>query len=421
MLQRKIAEKAARIGVVGLGYVGLPLALLCGQKGFRVTGIDSNQSRVISLQQGKSFITGVSEEVLRSLLAQGRLWVTGNFATVSRCDVIFVCVPTPLTADAKPDYTHLFLAVESIAAGLRRQQIVIIESTITPGTTMEKILPRLEGGGLKVGQDFFLAFSPERIDPANKAYSLGNTPKLVAGVTPDCQRVCQEIYTQLGIKVVPVSTPTVAEMAKLLENTYRDVNIALVNEMAEVCHCIGIDIWEVIKAAATKPFGFHPFYPGLGVGGHCIPKDSAYYIYLARRKGRPALLAEQARKINADRPVKIMKRLQTILVEQGKALADCQFLFLGVTYKKDVNDLRESPTVKVMELLVLEGAEVSFHDPYIKKLRIGNRLLARIKLDEGAFARYTCIVLTVPHSCYDVHWLKAVCPQIVDLTNVLAN
>lgn len=419
MLERKITEKTAKIGVVGLGYVGLPLALLCAQKGFGVIGIENNQAKVIGLQHGESYLTGISADILQACLAERKFCVMGNYAQVRRCDVLIICVATPLTDDGKPDYAQLFLALEGVAARLRPQQLIIIESTIIPGTTQEIILPRLEAGGLKVGRDFYLVFSPERIDPANQQYSMENTPKLVAGVTDACLRMGRSFYDALRINIIPVSAPHIAEMAKLLENTYRDVNIALLNEMAEVCSDLDIDIWEVIEAAATKPFGFQPFYPGIGVGGHCIPKDSAYYLYLARQKGRPAHLVELARKINAERPLVIAERIKESLVKQDQALSGCPLLFLGVTYKKDVDDLRESPAVKLMELLADEGAKIAYHDPYIKKLRVGKQVLVSMELTVETVSQYPWCILAVPHSCYDLAWLQAICPGLVDLTNAL--
>lgn len=260
---------------------------------------------------------------------------------------------------------------------------------------------------------------PERIDPGNKQYRLENTPKLVAGVTADCLQLGQDFYRSLAIEVIPVSTPTVAEMAKLLENTYRDVNIAFINEMAEVCRDLEIDIWEVIAAAATKPFGFQPFYPGIGVGGHCIPKDSAYYLFWARQKGRPAHLVELARKINAERPMAVAAQLKELVAVKQRGLAGSRLLFLGATYKKDVDDIRESPAVKIMERCAAEGAEIAFHDPYIEKLRLGEQILSRISLDEETLAQYQWTILTVPHSSYDYPWLQTVCAHFVDVSHTL--
>lgn len=418
-IAKKIAEKKATVGVVGLGYVGLPLAMLCAQKGFRVMGIDSDLAKVIRLQHGRTSMSGVSEETLQVLLTGRKLAVLGNYAILSRCDVIVICVATPLTDGGEPDYTQLFLALEGVASRLRPEQLLIVESTIIPGATLEVILPRLAAGGMKVGQDFYLVFSPERIDPGNKQYRLENTPKLVAGVTADCLQLGQDFYRSLAIEVIPVSTPTVAEMAKLLENTYRDVNIAFINEMAEVCRDLEIDIWEVIAAAATKPFGFQPFYPGIGVGGHCIPKDSAYYLFWARQKGRPAHLVELARKINAERPMAVAAQLKELVAVKQRGLAGSRLLFLGATYKKDVDDIRESPAVKIMERCAAEGAEIAFHDPYIEKLRLGEQILSRISLDEETLAQYQWTILTVPHSSYDYPWLQTVCAHFVDVSHTL--
>lgn len=406
---------------MGLGYVGLPLALLCVQKGFAVTGMENNQAKVIALQHGQSVMTGVSAETLQKCLAGRKFCVMGNYAHVRHCDVLIICVATPLTEEGKPDYRQLALALDGIAERLRPQQLIIIESTVMPGTTREVILPRLEKSGLKVGRDIYLVYSPERIDPANRQYSVENIPKLVAGVSDACLQMGRLFYEALDINVFPVSFPDVAEMAKLLENTYRDVNIALLNEMAEVCRHLDLDIWEVIEAAGTKPFGFQPFYPGIGVGGHCIPKDSAYYLYLARQKGRPAHLVELARRINAERPRVIADRLKELFAEQNYALSGCPLLFFGVTYKKDVDDLRESPTVKVMELLAAEGAKLAYHDPYIKKLRVGQQILTSIELREETVAQYPWCILAVPHSSYDLAWLKENCRSLVDLPNALRN
>lgn len=419
MLLERILQKKAIVGVVGLGYVGLPLALVCGLKGYRVRGIDNNKQKVKEFHDGKYEIEGVAAEKLKTLLDKEILQIFSDYKIISNCDIIFICVQTPLQTNEIPDYSYLFQAVEGIAAHLHQEQLIIVESTVTPGTTIEDILPRLEAGGLKVGQNFYLAFSPERIDPANVNYNLENIPKLVSGVTQDCRALAEMFYAQIGITTVSVSAPVVAEMAKLLENTYRDVNIAFINEMAEFCRRSGINVWEVIEVASSKPFGFQPFYPGPGVGGHCIPKDSSYYIYLARRQGFPALLAEQARKINALRPSCVVGRLKEALAAQGLELSGAKILFLGVTYKKDVNDIRESPTIKIMEMIIAEGAIVSYHDPYIKNVRVGDLNYFSINLHKEAVAQQDCVVMAVPHSNYNLAWISENSPFIFDFTNAM--
>lgn len=419
MLADKIIQKTAIIGIIGLGYVGLPLAVLCAKKGYKVIGIDSDKEKIKKLQEGNSYITDVSNTETSSLIEKDILQVSNNYELVSDCDIVIICVPTPLLENNSPDYSYLFNAVDEIAKKLRYGQMIIVESTIAPGTTVEEILPRLTKG-LEIGKDFHFVFSPERIDPANQLYRLENTPKLVAGVTCQCQTLGENLYSQLGISTVSVSSPLIAEMSKILENTYRDVNIALINEMTEFCHLKGIDIWEVIEAASTKPFGFQAFYPGPGVGGFCIPKDTIYYIHSAHERGMSDLLAQQARKINTLMPKYVIKRLKSILDQEGKELAGSKILMLGVTYKKDINDVRHSPSITIMKNLVAEGAIVSYHDPYVEQIAIENTILDCTKLDEENVSNKDCIVLAVSHSNYDLAWLNITCPLIFDLTNVMS-
>ncbi len=417
---KKIAEKTARIGVIGLGYVGLPLALLAGFKGFTVLGFDQDQSRVACLNEGKSYISDIPDEKVRSLIDKKILRVFGDYSEVPSCDVIVICVPTPLTVENKPDYSFLVSAATRVAVALRKGQLVILESTVAPRTTDNIILPLLRESGLTAGTDFFLSFSPERIDPGNKAFGLSDIPKVTAGLTPACLSLACSFYETLGLTVIPVSTLAVAEMSKLLENTYRDINIALINEMAQVCRANGIDIWEVIDAAATKPFGFQAFYPGAGVGGHCVPVDSIYYSNWARASGVPAELAEHARRINAQMPSYVTGFIRETLADSEKTLDGSKILVLGVTYKKDTSDVRESSVIKLVEQLYREGAEVTFHDPFVEQIRVNQTDLHRVPLEEKTFTRQDCIVLAVDHSTYDLSWLYKVSPLIVDLTNALA-
>lgn len=407
------------MGIVGLGYVGLPLAVLAGGRGYPVVGIDDNSGRIASLNMGKSYITDITDKDLQELLEKG-FSAGKDYRELAACDIIIVCVPTPLAANRLPDYSYLAGAAREIAAVLRRGQLVIVESTVAPGTTEGTVLPLLEEHGLTAGVDFFLSYSPERIDPGNKKYRLGNIPKLVAGLTPACSNHAGNFYRALGLTVVPVRALAVAEMAKLLENTYRDVNIALVNELARVCRANGIDAWEVIEAAATKPFGFQAFYPGPGVGGHCVPVDTVYYTSWARAGGVRARLAEHARRINDYMPHYVAGVVAKALAASGKAVRGSKILVLGVAYKKDSGDVRESPSLKLLELLKAQGAEVGFHDPFVKNVRIGTMELRGAALDIQTVLSQDCVVLAVAHSTYHLPWLYATSPIIVDLTNALA-
>jgi UDP-N-acetyl-D-glucosamine dehydrogenase len=397
--------------------VGLPLAILAGLKGHNVLGIDLDKKKVDSLESGNSYISGIADHELQELTAAGKLRVRSDYSQLPDCDVVVVCVPTPLTKGKRPDYSNLETAVSNLAPVLRRGQLVIVESTVAPGTTASTVRPILETTAQKAGIDFFLAYSPERIDPGNKTFKLANTPKLAAGLTPMCQFFAQTFYESLGVTVKTVRTLAIAELAKLLENTYRDINIAFINEMAQVCHSSGIDIWDVIDAAATKPFGFLAFYPGPGVGGHCIPIDSVYYSFWARKNGVPAKLAEHARRINEGMPRYAARLISDVLHSEGKSIKGCKILIMGVTYKKDTSDIRESPAVELIRILKAEGADVNFHDPSIGKLRVDTKILCSVSLEETTVSEQDCVVLTVAHSDYDLSWLYKVSPLIVDLTN----
>jgi UDP-N-acetyl-D-glucosamine dehydrogenase len=416
MLLDKITAGSTKVAVVGLGYVGLPLALLCAQKGFAVTGIDKDESRVKKIEAGKSYVSNISHEKIKALVSAGKLQATTGYDTIDSCDIIFICVQTPLTESKRPDYSYLLQAVNAVSEKLGKQQLIIVESTIAPGTTLNMILPALTKNKLRVGEDFFLAYSPERIDPGNKLFHLQNVPKLVAGVTDHCRIFARSFYKKLDIPTIHVSSIPVAELSKLLENTYRDVNIAFINEMAQVCHRNGINIWEVVEAAATKPYGFQAFYPGPGVGGHCIPVDSVYYTSWASETGAEVILAEYARKINANMPHYVVERLEATLKERKKQVSGNKIMVLGVTYKKDVDDFRESPIIQVMEMLVSKGAKLSFHDPFLEELAVGGTLIKCADLEEYQVAQQDCVVLGVPHSGYDTGWIKNACPLVFDLT-----
>jgi UDP-N-acetyl-D-glucosamine dehydrogenase len=419
LYSEKILTLSAGVGVVGLGYVGLPLVILVGQKELPVVGIDQDEKRIESIRQGKSYVSDIADYEILALLENGIITVSTDFGKLSSCAVIVVCVPTPLTAGKKPDYSCLINAACSVAAVLSPGQLVIVESTVAPGTTEGIILPILQSGGMKAGSDFFLSYSPERIDPGSREYCLSNIPKLVSGVTPACLNRAQLFYNLLGMTVVPVGTPETAEMAKLLENTYRDVNIALVNEMAQVCRAAGIDIWDVIEAASTKPFGFQAFYPGPGVGGHCVPVDSSYYAFFARENNEPAAFAEHARRVNSAMPQYAAALAREALAAAGKTAAGSRVLVLGAAYKKDVNDARESPVIKLIECLRSEGAEVGYHDPLVEKISTATGEMNSVSLDEITLSGYDCSVLAVAHSTFNLPWLAAHSSMLVDLTGSL--
>ena len=420
MLGEKIFAHTARIGVIGLGYVGLPFAILVGQRRFPVLGIDLDKERVASLKAGKSYISDIADGELNTLQCSRNFQISFDYSELPACDVIVICVPTPLVTADKPDYSLLIKAVAGIAATLRPEQLVIVESTVAPGTTAEIVLPLLESGGLRAGVDFYLAYSPERIDPGNKNYSLSNTPKLVAGLTLTCQSLASHLYQCLGLTVVPAPTLATAEMAKLLENTYRDINIAFINEMAQVCRRSGLNIWQVIEAAATKPFGFQAFYPGPGVGGHCIPVDSVYYSFWARTRGWPAELAEHARRVNAHMPFYVATLVRDVLQNKEKTIKGSKILILGVTYKKDIEDVRESPILELIHLLRDEGAIINFHDPAVESIGEEKTVINRSELTEEVISNQDCVVFAVAHSSYQLAWLYGVSSLIVDLTNGFA-
>ncbi len=414
-----LEDTYAKIGIIGLGYVGLPLALLCIEKGFSVTGFDTDNKKLELLDIGKSYITDVNDEEIAEAKCTGRLEVTSEAIKIGECDILVVCVPTPLKKNKTPNYIYLFDALTNVAEYLRKGQLIIVESTVVPTTSRDKIIPILESGGLKAGTDFYYSFSPERIDPGNENFNVGTIPKLVSGSSEDCKQKAADFYRQLGINVYEAPSLEVAEMAKILENTYRDINIALVNQMARICHVYEINIWDVIEAAASKPFGFSRFQPGPGVGGHCIPKDSTLYTYFAKLQGLNATLAECSRKINDGMPAYIVSRLEALFSERNKIIKGSRVLILGITYKKDVNDIRESPAFDIIDKLVLKGAKVSYHDPFIKKLKTAKVHLESISAEDIA-QEYDCIILCVAHSFYiRLSYPENAC--IFDLTNTLKN
>lgn len=414
MLAREILEKTATIGIVGLGYVGLPLAIDFGRAGFKTIGIDIDEKRVESINRHSSYIIDVTDDDLKTF----QLQATADFGNLRSVDVSIICVPTPLRETREPDLSCVISASKQIAANLHPGQMVVLESTSYSGTARDIVLPILETSGLRVGTDFYLVVSPERIDPGNKRYTVKNIPKLVSGVTDDCTFLGKLLYRQLCDEVIPVSSLEVAEMAKTFENAFRNVNIALVNELAMLCDRMNIDTKEVIDAAATKPFGFMPFYPGPGIGGHCIPVDPLYLTWIARKFNRPMRLIELSDEINNFMPNYAVSRIEETISRQGKSANNAAILILGITYKKDINDLRESPALKILELLLGNKAKVCYNDPYCDKVRIGEESLNSVELTEALLNQSDCVAIVTDHSCYDYEWIARNSNTLVDLRNV---
>ena len=419
-LREKIKTRVARVGVVGLGYVGLPLALEFAKAGFSVTGIDVQNEKVARLNSGDSYIQDVPSASLSRLVADNRFRATTDFSIVADLDAINIAVPTPLRKTKDPDMTYVVSACQEVAKYLRPGQLVILESTTYPGTTNELVLPMLERTGLKVGEDFFLCFSPERIDPGNPKYQTSNIPKVVGGITPACTEMGSLFYSQALETVVPVSSTSVAEMVKLLENTFRLINIGLVNEMALMCDRMGINIWEVIDAAATKPFGFMPFYPGPGLGGHCIPIDPFYLSWKSKQAGIEARFIELAGYINGQMPHFVVDKVQNALNEALMPLKGSHVHVLGVAYKHDIDDVRESPALDIILLLEQKGARITYSDPYVPEIRLGNLELK--SADPLAMAAQAdCVLVATNHTRFDYPGILERATLIVDARNAFKN
>ena len=406
-LEEKLRNKSARVGIVGLGYVGLPLALAFSEAGFKVLGFDLQQKRVNLINQGRSYIADVSSDRLSAIRVKKLLEATTDQSKLGEVDVICICVPTPLTKTKDPDLSYVIRESEEISQHLQPGQLVVLESTTYPGTTKEVILPILERSGLKVGSDFYLAYSPERVDPGNEKYGIRNTPKLVGGIDSQSARLAELLYRQVAEAVVSVSCPEVAEMTKVFENVFRSVNIALVNELAQLCEKMGIGVWEVIDAASTKPFGYMPFYPGPGIGGHCIPLDPYYLANKAREYDFHTRFIELAAEINEQMPRHTISRIMESLNARGGSLNGAKVLMLGVAYKKDAQDLRESPCLKLIQLLQEKGAKVSYNDPYISKIQLSEGTLTSVELTEESLSSADCVVIATDHSCYDLEQIAA--------------
>jgi len=400
-LEQKLKDKTAVIGIVGLGYVGLPLAIAFSKAGFKVLGIDNQQKRVDLINKGQPYIVDVDSKSLSAAVAGRQLEATTDQSRVQEVDALCICVPTPLTKTKDPDLSAVIRESEEISKHLRQGQLVVLESTTYPGTTREVVLPILERSGLKGGRDFYLAFSPERVDPGSKNYSIRNTPKLVGGMDSRSTRLARLLYDQVAEVIVSVSNPEVAEMTKVFENVFRSVNIALVNELAQLCHKIGISVWEVIDAASTKPFGYMPFYPGPGIGGHCIPLDPYYLANKARELDFHTRFIELAADINEQMPHYVVSRIMGALNTRGKSLKGARILLLGVGYKKDVGDLRESPSMKLIQLLHEKGADLSYNDPYVTKIQVAKHTMKSVEINDKQLSSADCVVIATDHTCYD--------------------
>lgn len=420
-LQKAIREKSALVGIIGLGYVGLPLVRAFAEAGFRTLGFDVDQSKVDRLSRGESYIAHIPSAWIAECIASGRFRATADMRRLAEADALLICVPTPLNESRDPDLRYIVSTAESIAAVLRPGQLVVLESTTYPGTTREVVLPILAQSGLKVGEDYFLAFSPEREDPGNPRFSARNIPKVVGGIDPLSGQLAASLYEPAVVRVVPVSSCEVAEACKILENTYRSVNIAMVNEMKMLFDRLGIDIWEVIDAAKTKPFGFQAFYPGPGLGGHCIPIDPFYLSWLARRHGLTTRFIELAGEINTRMPEYVIRRLIDALNEQAKPLRGSKVCVLGVAYKRDVDDPRESPSFVLMEMLLAGGAVVTYSDPHIPTLPAMRHhhlpAMQSVSLTPEFLASQDCVLIATDHSAFDYEQIVRHAPLVIDTRN----
>ena len=419
MLKEKLRSREAKLGVIGLGYVGLPLSMEFTRAGYHVTGIDTDEAKVRRLGDGGSYIQDVPSEWVQEAVGEGVFTATTDFSVLGELDTVDICVPTPLRKTKDPDISYVRAAVCEIEKYLHREMLIILDSTTYPGTTDEVILPRLEQTGLKVGEDFYLAFSPERVDPGNPNWNTKNIPKVVGGVTPACTEHAALLYEMTLGRVVPVSSTKVAEMVKLLENTFRSVNIGLVNELTLMCDRMHIDVWEVIDAAATKPFGFMPFYPGPGLGGHCIPIDPFYLSWKAKESGFEARFIELAGQINSSMPYHVVGKIVDCLNDSGKPVRGSRILVLGVAYKENIDDVRESPALDVMRLLREKGADLSYSDPHVPRLAEGGLAMESVELTPERLREFDCIVVTTAHDGFDYKTVVDAGVPIVDTRNAL--
>jgi len=423
ILEKKIKNHQAKIGVMGLGYVGLPLVKAFLKKDFPVTGFDVDPKKVRMLNQGKRYLKHIPIDELKSAFRTKRFLATADFRLLSKMDAVIICVPTPLDSHRNPDLSFVLNTTETIAKTLRKGQLVVLESTTYPGTTDDEMRPILERGGLKAGRGFFLAFSPERENPGDPVFSTEKIPKVVGGYSKDCLRVANALYSQVVVKTVPVSSTKVAESAKLLENIFRSVNIALVNEMKVILDRMGIDVWEVIKAASSKPFGFMPFYPGPGLGGHCIPIDPFYLTWKAREVDYSTKFIELAGEINTSMPSYVISKTVEALGERGRSIKGARVLVLGIAYKKDIDDQRESPSLKIITLLQEKGAKVSYNDPHIPELgptrEYPGFVIRSVPLSARRLKTTDAVIIATDHSAYDFDWIVKNSRLVVDTRNVI--
>jgi UDP-N-acetyl-D-glucosamine dehydrogenase len=416
--KKKILAREIKIGVIGLGYVGLPLAIEFARAGFQVTGFDADRGRITSLKKHLSYIEDVESKEIEHFILQKKFFPSLPGKLMSKMDIINICVPTPLRKTREPDISYIIEAIKEIKRHLREGQLIILESTTYPGTTEEIVLPLLEETGLKVGKDFYLAFSPERIDPGNKKYTLANTPKIVGGITSQCTSLAKFFYSQVVKEVLTASSPKSAEMVKLLENTFRNVNIGLVNEIALMCQRLELNVWEVIKLAQTKPFGFLAFYPGPGLGGHCIPIDPIYLAWKARSYNFKPSFIELADEVNRKMPEVVVQRIAEALNLSRKSVGGAKIFILGVAYKKDVSDTRESPALEIIRELLKKKADVYFHDPYVREIEVESKKLTRSPLVAQKLRKVDCSVIVTDHTAYDYHWIVDNTPLIIDTRGI---
>jgi UDP-N-acetyl-D-glucosamine dehydrogenase len=421
-----ITNKGVRVGVIGLGYVGLPLAVEFAHTGFEAIGFEVDERKASEINAGRSYIGDVNSSSVKELVTAGRLSATTDFRHLGSCDAIIICVPTPLRKTKEPDISYILAAAEQIKLNLRRGQLIVLESTTYPGTTDEVLLPTFEETGLKLDEDFLLAFSPERVDPGNSQFHTHNIPKVVGGVTDDSTEAAAHLYSQVVREVHAVSSARVAEAAKLLENTFRAVNIGMANEMARLCYALGIDTWEVIRAAATKPFGFMPFYPGPGIGGHCIPLDPHYLSWKARQHGFDSRFIGLAEEVNSRMPEHVVTLVADGLNDERKAVNGARVLLLGVAYKRDINDVRESPALSIIDLLRAKGADVRYHDPFVAEVKFDDahtmgqaEPLQSVELTDEELKAADCILIVTDHSQIDYRRVTELTRLIVDTRNAL--
>jgi UDP-N-acetyl-D-glucosamine dehydrogenase len=417
----KADDRSALMGVIGLGYVGLPLAVEFAEAGYKVLGFDVSEKAVAGINSGQSHIQDVPTERLSAFVASGHIQATTSMDRLSEVDLVCICVPTPLSKTKDPDVSFVMAAAEAVARTIRAGQVVVLESTTYPGTTRELLLPGIEAHGFKVGRDVFLAFSPERVDPGNPTWQTRNTPKVIGGITDDCRDVVMALYEPAFDTLVPVKSPEAAELVKLLENTFRSINIGLVNEMAIVCEKLGVDVWDVIDAAATKPFGFMKFTPGPGLGGHCIPIDPHYLAWKMRGLNYKTRFIDVASEVNSEMPAFWVRKVAECLNLDSKALRGSTVLVLGVTYKPDIDDVRESPAMDIIRLLRQQGADVQYHDPYVPELVEDGGLLTSVEFSAETIKAADCVIVVTDHSAIDFDVVGDNAKQVVDTRNALKN